>query len=522
MARRILLVLLSLVVLVVLAAGGLLALLTFRPETFKGQAERYLSAQLGRPVTIDGPVALDLGRVVTLDASGIKVANPAWAQARDLADIGHLRVGVDLGAYWRDRSIVLTELRLDRPQLALERDAQGQTSWPSSSGGNAGSSTNNGNTNGSASKPGSSLPRIDALTITDGRVAYRDAQDAVDITSSVATDPPKPGAVHDFGGLKLDGQGQVRGGPASFALEVGSPLLLAQGTANPFPVKGRLTLAGTDLKLDGQDGDPLALQGVDLALDLASQDPTKLLAFAGVPATQAPPDLGVKARLTRQDAVFRLADLDAGWAQSRLTGQLAYDPSAQRPTVTGDLHSPFLDVAALEPVFAGGPSSGKQDSSSGSGPAALAAYDADLKLAADRVRLPQAELRDVAARVKLAAGHLTLDPLRVGLPQGNLQGRVEAADLTKSPLETAVDVTAQGIDLAGVPGLAGQNLTGRFEGTLTGTLRGTDLATLLAQSEAALKGRLDGARYAKASLRQGDLEARLGQGELTVDPPRAR
>src|SRR5947208_883929 len=135
MARRILLVLLSLVVLVVLAAGGLLTLLTFRPETFKGQAERYLSAQLGRPVTIDG------------------------------------------------------------------------------------------------------------------RVAYRDAQNAVDIASSVATDPPKPGAVHDFGGLKLDGQGQVRGGPASFALEVGSPLLLAQGTATPFPVKGRLTLAGTDLKL---------------------------------------------------------------------------------------------------------------------------------------------------------------------------------------------------------------------------------------------------------------------------------
>src|SRR3954451_14760660 len=426
MARRILLVLLSLVVLVVLAAGGFLALIALRPETFKGQAESYLSAQLGRPVTIDGPVALDLGRVVTLDASGIKVANPAWAQARDLADIGHLRVGVDLGAYWRDRSIVLTELRLDRPQLALERDARGQTSWPSSSGGNAGSSTSNANS--STSKPGSSLPQIDALTITDGRVAYRDAQNAVDIASSVATDPPKPGAVHDFGGLKLDGQGQVRGGPASFALEVASPLLLAQGTANPFPVKGRLTLAGTDLKLDGQVGDPLALQGVDLALDLASQDPTKLLAFAGVPATQAPPDLGVKARLTRQDAVFRLADLDAGWAQSRLTGQLAYDPSAQRPTVTGDLHSPFLDVAALEPVFAGGPSSGKQDSSSGSGPAALAAYDADLKLAADRVRLPQAELRDVAARVKLAAGHLTLDPLRVGLPQGNLQGRVEAAD----------------------------------------------------------------------------------------------
>ena len=230
----------------------------------------------------------------------------------------------------------------------------------------------------------------------------------------------------------------------------------------------------------------------------------------------------MKARLTRQDAVFRLADLDAGWAQSRLTGQLAYDPSAQRPTVTGDLHSPFLDVAALEPVFAGGPSSGKQDSSSGngSGPAALAAYDADLKLAADRVRLPQAELRDVAAGVKLAAGHLTLDPLRVGLPQGAVQGRVEAADLTKSPLETAVDLTAQGIDLAGVPGLAGQDLAGRFEGTLTGTLRGTDLATLLAQSEAALKGRLDGARYAKVSLRQGDLEARLGQGKLTVDPLR--
>ena len=238
MARRILLVLLSLVVLVVLAAGGLLALIALRPETFKGQAERYLSAQLGRPVTIDGPVALDLGRVVTLDASGIKVANPAWAQARDLADIGHLRVGVDLGAYWRDRSIVLTELRLDRPQLALERDAQGQTSWPSSSGGNAGGSTSNANANGSSSKPGSSLPRIDALTITDGRVAYRDAQNAVDITSSVATDPPKPGAVHDFGGLEARRPGA---GP---------------GRAGELRARGRLAAAARP-----GDGQPVPGQG---------------------------------------------------------------------------------------------------------------------------------------------------------------------------------------------------------------------------------------------------------------------
>src|SRR3954468_7118655 len=102
MARRILLVLLSLVVLVVLAAGGLLALIALRPETFKGQAERYLSAQLGRPVTIDGPVALDLGRPITPGASRIKVANPAWAEEAGLADIGELRVGVDLGACWRN------------------------------------------------------------------------------------------------------------------------------------------------------------------------------------------------------------------------------------------------------------------------------------------------------------------------------------------------------------------------------------------------------------------------------------
>ena len=39
MARRILLVLLSLVVLVVLAAGGLLALIALRPETFRGQVD---------------------------------------------------------------------------------------------------------------------------------------------------------------------------------------------------------------------------------------------------------------------------------------------------------------------------------------------------------------------------------------------------------------------------------------------------------------------------------------------------
>ena len=70
MLRRLLIVLLSLVLLVVAAVGGTLALLAFDADLIKGPSTRLISARLGREVTIAGPTAAAFGhRVVAASSS---------------------------------------------------------------------------------------------------------------------------------------------------------------------------------------------------------------------------------------------------------------------------------------------------------------------------------------------------------------------------------------------------------------------------------------------------------------------
>jgi uncharacterized protein involved in outer membrane biogenesis len=180
MARRLLLVLLSLVLLVVLAAGGALAWVAWRPGDLKGPLTRLASDRLGVPVRVEGPLRLGLGRVATVRLEGLRVGAPEWAAAENLAEVNALRLGIDLPASLRAGTAVLTELSLTRPRLALERDAQGRTSWPDLGGRDEGDDTDQ----------GGAAPRLGALEIEEGRVAYRDA--APGSTSRPGSTPRRP------------------------------------------------------------------------------------------------------------------------------------------------------------------------------------------------------------------------------------------------------------------------------------------------------------------------------------------
>jgi uncharacterized protein involved in outer membrane biogenesis len=506
MARRIALVLLSFLVIVVVAAGGLLAWVAWFPNTLKPSLERFLTAQVGQPVRIEGPLDVDLGRVTTVELQGLRVAAPGWAQADDLAALERLRVGVDLWAYVQDGAIRLTDLVLERPRVALERDAQGQTSWPSDPGAPQPPD---------AGQPDDTpLPTIESLTVTDGHVAYRDAVAEVDVEAAIASMAP---AGEESAGLTIDGEGTVRGEPLDLALQVGSPELLAQSEA-PLPVRGEVTLAGTRATLDGQVRDPKSLAGITLAFDLASENPRQLLALAGRPVDEALPPLTASARLTRPEEVFRLEELRADWGESRVEGDLSYDPRPERPTLTGELRAPQLNLVPLWPALTGGAPS---EPPTGENPlAALSGYDADVRLATGEVRLPQLTLRETEAHVRLGPGGLTIDSLRVAAPEGQLAGRVATGPVDQQPLTAEVALNAEGINLAqAVPGDA--EVTGIVNGELSGTIRGTALDTILNESQLRFEGRAEGVQLPSVQVEEVVATARLDGGRLTVDPFRA-
>jgi uncharacterized protein involved in outer membrane biogenesis len=379
--------------------------------------------------------------------------------------------------------------------VALERDAQGRTSWPTPEPATADTPR------AAPETKVLSLPRVDRLAINGGRVDYLDALLPADLQIGIASDEA---------GMKLDGKGKLRGAPTTLALALGSPLLLLQADA-PYPLKGQMMLGDVRLALDGAVRHPLALDGIAIALDLESQDPHGLLALAGRPTDQPLPPLQARARLTGDEGTFALEDLDLAWGQRRLEGKLGYASRATPPRLDGELHAPMLDIAQLQPLAsttappAATPEAGGLDG--------LLANDAHLLLTVDAARLPeQVRLGRIEADLVLAAKRLTVELRQAGLPSGQLSGRIETAPLDQG-LEAEISLAAKQLDLAPLAG-TGKAFAGVIDGTLEGTLKGTDLEQLMAESTLELKGTADGLRLPQLGDRVSglSLEAALAPG----------
>ena len=83
--RRFLLITPLVLLAIVAIAVALVLVLANNEDFLKRQAGQYVFEATGRQLVIDGPLELTLGRETTLEASGIRFSNAAWAESPDLA-----------------------------------------------------------------------------------------------------------------------------------------------------------------------------------------------------------------------------------------------------------------------------------------------------------------------------------------------------------------------------------------------------------------------------------------------------
>ena len=498
MARRLFQIVLGTVLLVLLVAGGAVAWLAWYPDSVKAPLERLLSAQLGQRVRIEGPMHFAPGRVTTVELQGLHIAAPEWARAHDLAAVDRLRVGADILAWLRRGDIQVTELTLAAPRLDLERDAQGRTSWPTSE--------------GRGKSAGGGLPQVSLgrVEISDGRLALQDAASGTEVTASLAT-APQTGAET---GLRLEGRGTVRGDPLAFGLQLGSVQQAATGMG-ALAVDGTLTLPGTRLEVAGRVDRLAPLAGIDLRLNLASDDPTAVLALAGWPVAAPPPLLSASLRLSGDRRWMVVEPLQARWGESAVDGRLTVDLRGPKPRVDGRMHAGLLDLPALLPAAQSSGGAPATPKPIGNPLQSLAGYRGKIELVADEIRLPsQVTLRDTTVTLDLADDRLTM-PLRVGLPEGELAGELVAAPLKAPELTVDTRLTATGVGLAG---LAGDGFAGVVDGRLEGMAFVGAPQAILQRSRLRFEGRGHDLAIPQALLGSFDLTAVLEDGRLRLDP----
>jgi uncharacterized protein involved in outer membrane biogenesis len=500
MARKLGLIALSVVALIVAVAVGAVAWLAWFPDTLKPSVERLLTAQLGQQVRIEGPLRIEPGGVTIVEVNGLHIAAPEWARADEVIAIERLRVAANVWAYLRHGTLAITEFTADSPRIAIERDAQARTSWPS--GGGSGKS--------------GGIPKISVgtVTISDGRFEFTDAPSKVELAATMATEAPPGAAV----GLKLDGGGKVRGDALQFGLHVGELQQLAQ-SSSPVPVDGSLTLAGTRAELKGVIKEPAALAGIDLNLKVDSEDPSELLALAGRKVNGPAPSLAASARLTGGGMAYALDDLHVRWGESELDGGVRADFAAAKPRLDGRLQAQHLDLATMLPLLASSDQNPASPGASRNPLKLLAGYTGRLDLAAAEIDLPSnLVLHDIAATLEVANGKLRLAPMRVGLPEGALEGELATGTLDADDLTVDTRLAANGI---GIAGLAGQGYDGKVDGRLEGTLAAGPTQVMLARSRLRFEGKGESLAMPQAKLGSLRITAMLADGRLRLDPLQA-
>ena len=286
-------------------------------------AERATTA-LGRPVALDGPLELTLGRDALLRVGRVRILNPPGFTTSEFAALGDAHARFDLLAAVRGRlhvrSVVGTEVRLE-----LERTTDGRANWIFAPG-------------SSTAPPSRSAVQVGEITLRNVAIAYHDARRARrhvfafdELSGSGQWDEP----------LRLALLGRAAGeSPYALRLEGGPPRLLQEATA-PWPFTLDFALLDTRLQASGavDAGKGEARFDFDAGTeDLAQVERLLNTKLPGIGAASLQ-----GAVVAAADAI-EIVELHGVLGKSELAGRLALTRDGARPRVSGALTFATLDV----------------------------------------------------------------------------------------------------------------------------------------------------------------------------------
>jgi len=463
---------------------------------FKGPVERAVQAKTGREFEIAGNLDVDLGRVTTITADGLRLGNAPWSKRGDMATTDRLALQVEVWPLLRGR-VRLPELRLSKPDVRLETDPDGGPgNWDF----------------GFADDDGEPL-QLSRLWIDEGRLRFDDAASRTAIDIELATQQPRD--TDTAPPIALQGNGRWSGNAFTLEGTTESPLEL-QDTARPYRLDLRARAGATRAHARGTMTDPLRLRDFDLQFALAGRNLADLYPLVGLALPDTPP-YAIDGRLTRDAAIWHYDGFSGKVGQSDLGGSAAVTTGRERPLFKADLVSKRLDLDDLAGFLGGTPDAeggdaldpklaqqaakqaarGKVLPSTPYDLAKLRAMDADVRLRAQRINAPKLPIDDMDAHLLLEAGLARLEPLNFGVAGGDIRSTIRM-DARRDTIATRLKAEVRRIELSQLfPDVElTKDAAGRLAGSFNLAGTGNSVAAMLASAD-------------------GDVAVGMGRGEIS-------
>ena len=463
----------GLLLLIVLVPAGSYGVI--KSGWFKNYLEDTLSQQIGREITVAGPVDVRWSWPPGLVLLEVELANADWSDQGPMLTVERLAATIKPLSLFNKRT-VFPQLALTGFDGLLQRNPQGSNWAFMTEGGNSG------------------RPVIRQLILRDGQVRYLDPERDTRLTVSVRqTDTIGDRLAAARGNrysARFDGQGQWHGQPVQMSATTGP--LLSMLADQPYPLQGELHQQENHITLQGTVTDPLRLQAADLQLSLTGAQPVQLLALFGIESTPLP-NSELRAHLTVDSEQYQLSELSGQLGQLPVSGQIdvqrdhplqgkgtltlgqtdltgAFSVSLDdnRPHIRGDLRSDTLAVDQLSALFGGSdPSTGSDGDIIPALPLyspMLRRFDAELNYRADRLQQTGLNAIDVIIKLNLDQGQLQLQPLAGTLFDSRLQVRADL-DGRNSPVSGTLAVEVDGLPIRQL--LGSGKLAGKIEGSIS-------------------------------------------------------
>jgi uncharacterized protein involved in outer membrane biogenesis len=465
-------VLLTVGVVISVLVIGLIGM-SFLPDSiWKHWIGGILSEKTGREVRIEGPVKVHmLSLTPSLAIDGLEIPNAPWAGPEPMVRIRHFEASLRLASLLHF-NLVLPRVRIDAPEIDLQRDKDNRANWDFTAA-------------GKPAKPAPAaplrLPAIQELVLTDGRLIANDAIRKIRFSGQMSVAERIKNAGDSA--LNIRGKGTLNGKP--FELKISGGALQQVDAGEPYEFDAAVTAA--DIKLDAHTKIHHAfdLGAFDSAFHLRGKDLADAYYLTALALPNTPP-YELSGTLRRDELQFAVNDFKGRVGKSDVEGTVSVDARKARPVFKADLKSKLFSLTDLAaPLGTQASAANKSDTlapaqptpvnprSGANGRARQAVAKADVQATETGYLLPDADLqvqrvRDMDADVNFEAlaiqaekmpmkkvrihlllkdGQLQVKPLEFTLPQGQFTGDV-TIDARPSVPVTDLDMRITHVDLA--------------------------------------------------------------------------
>lgn len=439
--------------LLLMSAVGVYALL--QSDFLRNQAQTRVGSALGRETSI-ATTDIDWGWTTHVKLTDVKIANAKWGKEPYMLEAGLVDFQIELLPLLHG-SFVLPKIELQTPKIALERDKSGAENWSFEESPAVATAAEV-----AAPEERDEAPTIGKLVITKGKMKYLDRQKDLALSGDVRIGA---GEAEGKDRVEFRADGKLEGKPLKVDFSGGSIELL-QDSEKPYPLKLSIDFGKTSVDVAGKIDDPFKMEGADLEMELKGPDLAEIFPVLGVPAPPTPP-YSLAGHLTRKGDVWQFQKMAGIVGNSDLSGDVKIDYGPKRPFLTAKLVSKNLDFDDLGPLVGLPPATdGKEAASAQQEKTAkkmeaegelfpdvplkmekLRVMDMDVTLDAKKVNAENyLPIQSLDGTVKIDNGRAVLDPLKMAVANGVVQGRMVLNAREDVPSVTT-DLSLSNLDL---------------------------------------------------------------------------